>query len=77
MTQNISHNNIYGEDIFKDNVKIENRTLIVKPTVLFSLVVELVNFIKSICEIILLGWRRLNLSKLWGKIIIETHTTKD
>ncbi|GAA5819874.1 MAG: Pseudogene of transposase [Methanobrevibacter sp. CfCl-M3] len=52
MTQNISHSNIYGEDLFKDNVKIKNRVLIVKPIVPLSLVVELVNFIKSICEII-------------------------
>ncbi|MDR1820328.1 MAG: hypothetical protein LBR15_08815 [Methanobrevibacter sp.] len=52
MTQNISHNNIYGEDIFKDNVKIENCVLIVKPTAPFSLVIELVNFVISIFEII-------------------------
>ncbi|MDR2545571.1 MAG: hypothetical protein LBD03_08600 [Methanobrevibacter sp.] len=48
----ILHNNIYGEDLFKDNVKIENCALIVKPIVPFSLIVELVNFIISICEII-------------------------
>jgi uncharacterized C2H2 Zn-finger protein len=48
---NNSHNYSSAEEVFKDNVKIENNEIIVNPIVPFSLVRELVQFIEKYVKI--------------------------